>query len=159
MGIPCFEDKLVQAGLVQILDSVFERDFLEDSYGFRPGRSCHDALRGLSETVETKPINHIVDADIKGFFDNVNQEWLMKFLAHWIGDKIIQRMVKRFLKARVWEDRSITVSDDGTPQSAVISPILANIYLHYALDLWFDKIYRKSCIGYAQLIGESSMKC
>jgi RNA-directed DNA polymerase len=152
LGIPCFEDKLVQAGLVQILDSVFEQDFIEDSYGFRPGRSCHDALRGLSETVETKPINHIVEADIKGFFDNVNQEWLMKFLAHRIGDKRILRMVKRFLKAGVWEDGSITVSDDGTPQGGVISPILANIYLHYALDLWFEKIYRKSCIGYARLI-------
>jgi RNA-directed DNA polymerase len=152
LGIPCFEDKLVQAGLVQILDSVFEQDFIEDSYGFRPGRSCHDALRGLRATVETKPINHIVEADIKGFFDNVNQEWLMKFLAHRIGDKRIQRMVKRFLKAGVWEDGSITVSDDGTPQGGVISPILANIYLHYALDLWFEKIYRKSCIGYARLI-------
>jgi len=152
LGIPCFEDKLVQAGLVRILESVFEQDFIEDSYGFRPARSCHDALRGLSATVETKPINHIVEADIKGFFDNVNQEWLMKFLAHRIGDKRIQRMVKRFLKAGVWEDGSVTVSDDGTPQGGVISPILANIYLHYALDLWFEKIYRKSCIGFARLI-------
>ena len=96
LGIPCFEDKLVQAGLVRILEAVYEQDFIEDSYGFRPGRSCHDALRALSETVESKPINHIVEADIKGFFDNVNQEWLMKFLAHRIEDKRIQRMVKRF---------------------------------------------------------------
>ena len=85
LGIPCFEDKLVQAGLVQILNAVYEQDFIDDSYGFRPKRSCHDALRALSMTVETKPINHIVEADIKGFFDNVNQEWLMKFLAHRIG--------------------------------------------------------------------------
>ncbi|MFW2367412.1 MAG: reverse transcriptase domain-containing protein, partial [Desulforhopalus sp.] len=94
LGISCFEDKLVQAGLVRILESVYEQDFIEDSYGFRPARSCHDALRGLSVTVENKPINHIVEADIKGFFDNVNQEWLLKFLAHRIGDKRIQRMVK-----------------------------------------------------------------
>jgi len=152
LGIPCFEDKLVQAGLVRILESVYEQDFIEDSYGFRPVRSCHDALRGLSVTVENKPISHIVEADIKGFFDNVNQEWLLKFLAHRIGDKRIQRMVKRILKAGVSEDGSVTISDDGTPQGGVISPLLANIYLHYALDLWFERIYRKSCTGYARLI-------
>jgi len=152
LGIPCFEDKLVQAGLVQILESVYEQDFIEDSYGFRPSRSCHNALKALSETVENNPINHIVEADIKGFFDNVNQEWLMKFLAHRVEDKRIQRMVKRFLKAGVWEDGSVTVSDDGTPQGGVVSPLLANIYLHYALDLWFERIYRKSCTGFARLI-------
>jgi len=152
LGIPCFEDKLVQAGLVRILESVYEQDFIADSYGFRPSRSCHNALKSLSETVENNPINHIVEADIKGFFDNVNQEWLIKFLAHRIGDKRIQRMVKRFLKAGVSEDGSVTVSDEGTPQGGVISPLLANIYLHYALDLWFEKVYRKSCSGYARLI-------
>jgi len=152
LGIPCFEDKLVQAGLVRILESIYEQDFIADSYGFRPARSCHDALRNLSLTVEHKPINHIVEADIKGFFDNVNQEWLLKFLAHRICDKRIQRMVKRILKAGVEEDGSVTISDDGTPQGGVISPLLANIYLHYALDLWFERIYRKSCTGYARLI-------
>jgi len=152
LGIPCFEDKLVQAGLVRILESVYEQDFIEDSYGFRPARSCHNALKVLSETVENRPINHIVEADIKGFFDNVNQEWLMKFLAHRIEDKRIQRMVKRFLKAGVAEDGSVTVSDEGTPQGGVISPLLANIYLHYALDLWFEKVHSKSCTGYARLI-------
>jgi len=152
LGIPCFEDKLVQAGLVRIMEQVYEQDFKNDSYGFRPKRSCHDALKALSETVENKPINHIVEADIKGFFDKVNQEWLMKFLAHRIEDKRIQRMVKRFLKAGVVEDGSVTVSDEGTPQGGVISPLLANIYLHYALDLWFEKVYRKSCTGYARLI-------
>ena len=152
LGIPCFEDKLVQAGLVRILEAVFEQDFIDDSYGFRPGRSCHGALRALSCTVEGKPINHIVEADIKGFFDNVNQEWLMKFLEHRISDKRILRMVKRFLKAGVYEDGTITVSDEGTPQGGVISPLLANIYLHYALDLWFEKVVRKSCTGVARLI-------
>jgi group II intron reverse transcriptase/maturase len=151
LGIPCFEDKLVQAGLVRILEAVYEQDFIEDSYGFRPGRSCHKALRALSETVEGQPVNHVAEADIKGFFDNVKQEWLMKFLAHRIGDKRIQRMVKRFLKAGVAEDGSITVSDEGTPQGGVISPLLANIYLHYALDLWFEKVFRKKCSGYARM--------
>jgi RNA-directed DNA polymerase len=152
LGIPCFEDKLVQAGLVRILQAVYEQDFIEDSYGSRPGRSCHQALRALSVTVEEKRVNHIVEADIKGFFDNVSQEWLMKFLAHRISDKRILRMVKRFLKAGVYADGSVTVSEDGTPQGGVISPLLANIYLHYTLDLWFEKIYQKSCIGYARMI-------
>lgn len=152
LGIPSFEDKLVQAGLVRILESVYEQDFIEDSYGFRPSRSCHNALRALSEAVENNPVNHIVEADIKGFFDNVDQEWLMKFLAHRVEDKRIQRMVKRFLRAGVAEDGSVTVSDEGTPQGGVISPLLANIYLHYALDLWFEKVYRKSCMGYARII-------
>ena len=152
LGIPCFEDKLVQAGLVRILEAVYEQDFIEDSYGFRPGRSCHKALMALSETVEGKPVNHIVEADIKGFFDHVNQEWLMKFLAHRIGDKRILRMVKRFLKAGMAEDGAITVSDEGTPQGGVISPLLANTYLHYALDLWFEKVYLKQCTGFARMI-------
>jgi len=152
LGIPCLEDKLVQAGLVRILEAVYEQDFIGDSHGFRPGRSCHTALRALSETVESKPVNHIDEADIKGFFDNLKQEWLMKFLEYRIGDKRILRMVKRFLKAGVAEDGTITVSDEGTPQGGVISPLLANIYLHYALDLWFEKVYRKKCTGYARLI-------
>ena len=152
LGIPCLEDKLVQAGLVRILNAVFEQDFISDSYGFRPGRSCHDALRALSDSVEGKPVNHIVEADIKGFFDNVNQEWLMRFVVHRIGDKRIQRMVKRFLKAGVYEDGTTTVSDEGTPQGGVISPLLANIYLHYALDLWFEKVIHTRCTGFARMI-------
>src|SRR3970282_68932 len=152
LGIPCFEDKLVQAGLVRILEQVYEQDFIEDSYGFRPKRNCHQALRALSESVENGPVNHIIEADIKGFFDNVKQDWLMKFLENRIGDRRILRMVKRFLKAGVSEDGSITVSDDGTPQGGVISPLLANIYLHYALDLWLEKVVRKRCTGQVRLI-------
>jgi group II intron reverse transcriptase/maturase len=152
LGIPCFEDKLVQAGMVRILNAVYEQDFIEDSYGFRPARNCHKALIALSDTVENKRVNHIVESDIRGFFDNVNQEWLMKFLEHRIADKRMLRMVKRFLKAGVSEDGSITIPDAGTPQGGVISPLLANIYLHYALDLWFEKVYSKSCSGYARLI-------
>lgn len=152
LGIPCFEDKLVQAGLVRILEAVYEQDFIADSYGFRPGRNCHKALIALSDTVEDNPVNYIVEADIKGFFDNVSQDWLLKFLMHRIEDKRIQRMVKRFLKSGVAEDGSVTVYDEGTPQGGVISPLLANIYLHYVLDLWFEKVYRKSCTGFTRLI-------
>lgn len=152
LGIPCLEDKLVQAGMVRILERIYEEDFIEDSYGFRPKRSCHDALRALSQEVEEQPINHIVEADIKGFFDNVDQEWLMKFLEYRIGDKRMLRMVKRFLKAGISEDGAVRASEEGTPQGGVISPTLANVYLHYVLDLWFERVYRASCDGRARLI-------
>ncbi|GAB6097756.1 hypothetical protein JCM14469_40100 [Desulfatiferula olefinivorans] len=128
----------------RIMECVYKQDLIEDSYGFRPFRSCHDALRALSDTVENHPVNLVVEADIKGFFDHVNQEWQLKFLSHRIKGKRIHRMVKRFLWAGVYEDGIVTVSDEGTPQGGVISPLLANIYLHYALDLWFEKKYCKT---------------
>jgi len=152
LGIPALEDKLVQAGLTRILNAIYEADFIDDSYGFRPGRSCHDALRALSVEVEGQRIHHIVDADIKGFFDNVEHEWMMKFLEHRIADKRVLRYVKRFLKAGVMEDGAFEASDQGTPQGGVISPILANIYLHYSLDIWFARVFQKSCLGQSRLI-------
>lgn len=152
LGIPTLEDKLVQAGLVRILEQIYEEDFIDNSYGFRPGRSCHDALRALSRTVEDSSIHWIVEADIKGFFDNVSHEWMMKFLGHRIGDKRVLRMVKRFLKAGIVEEGKLLTSGEGTPQGGVISPLLANIYLHYVLDLWFERRFRRSCSGVARLI-------
>ena len=152
LGIPAIEDKLVQAGLTRILTVIYEQDFIEDSYGFRPGRSCHDALRALSKEVERRQINHIVDADIKGFFDNVDHEWMIKFLEHRIADKRVLRYVKRFLKAGIMEDGIVSGSDKGTPQGGLVSPILANIYLHYSLDLWFTRVFQKSCHGQSRLI-------
>lgn len=150
--VPCLEDKLVQAGLARILRAIYEQDFIEDSYGSRPGRSSHDALRALSREVEGGPINHIVEADIKGFFDHVKQDWLVTFLGHRIKDTRMVRMIQRFLKAGIWEDGEIRASEEGTPQGGVISPMLANIYLHYVLDLWFEKVYRRQCQGRARLI-------
>ena len=152
LGIPALEDKLVQAGLGKILQAIYEQDFIDDSYGFRPGRSCHDALRALSQTVENQPVNYIVEADIRGFFDNVDQDQLMAFLAHRIADKRILRYIKRFLKAGIQEDGVFRASDRGTPQGGVISPLLANIYLHYSLDLWFTRRFAKTCTGSARLI-------
>ena len=142
----------MQAGLVRILEAVYEQDFIGDSYGFRPGRSCHDALRALSATVENGPVSFIVEADIKGFFDTVEHSWILRFLEHRIGDKRIWRMVWRFLRAGVVEDGSLHLSDEGTPQGGVISPLLANLYLHYVLDIWFLKVVRKRCTDYAKLI-------
>jgi len=152
LGIPALEDKLVQAGLTRILTAIYEADFIDDSYGFRPNRGCHDALRALNQAVERNPVNHIVEADIKGFFDNVEHEWMMKFLGHRIADKRVLRYIVRLLKAGVMSEGAVERSDIGTPQGGVISPILANIYLHYSLDLWFSKVFQKTCIGYARLI-------
>jgi len=152
LGIPTLEDKLVQAGLTRILMAIYEADFIEDSYGFRPNRGCHDALRALSHAVEQNAVNHIVDADIKGFFDNVEHGWMMKFLEHRIADKRVLRYIARFLKAGIMSDGVVEDSDMGTPQGGVVSPVLANIYLHYSLDLWFERVFSKSCTGYARLI-------
>lgn len=152
LGVPALEDKLVQAGLVKILQAIYEKDFIEDSYGFRPHRSCHDALRALSQTVENAPINFIVEADIKGFFDNVDQEHLMAFLGHRIADPRIMRLIRRFLKAGIQEEGTFRASESGVPQGGTISPLLANITLHYVLDLWFTRRFIKTCTGTARLI-------
>lgn len=152
LGIPALEDKLVQAGLVRILEAVYEADFIDDSYGFRPGRGCHDALRVLSLEVERGKVHYIVEADIKGFFDNVLHDWMMEFLGHRIADKRVLRYVKRFLIAGVFEDGEVFATDEGTPQGGNISPVLANIYLHYCLDLWFTRAFTRTCEGRARLI-------
>ncbi|MFV9616357.1 MAG: group II intron reverse transcriptase/maturase [Gammaproteobacteria bacterium] len=152
LGVPALEDKLVQAGLVKILQMIYEQDFIDDSYGFRPKRSCHDALRALSQTVESRPVHYMVEADIKGFFDNVDQEQLITFLQHRIADKRMLRYIMRFLKAGIHEDGQHKASERGTPQGGVISPLLANIYLHYTLDLWFEKRIKQNSQGYVRLI-------
>jgi RNA-directed DNA polymerase len=151
LGVTCLEDKLVQSGLVRILEAVYEQDFIDDSYGFRPNRSCHQALRTLNTTIEKGTVNVIAEADIKGFYDNMDQNWIMEFLGHRIGDKLVLRMVKRFLKAGIVEDGKWLASDQGAPQGGSISPIISNIYLHYVLDLWFEKVFRKGCEGFARM--------
>ncbi|QTL97796.1 group II intron reverse transcriptase/maturase [Iocasia frigidifontis] len=143
LGIPAYEDKLVQLGLKKILEPIYEAIFLDISYGFRPGLSCHDALKKLNIVIEKQKISYVVDADIKGFFDNVNHEWLMKFIGVNIADPNIKRLIVRFLKAGIIEDGELTATEQGTPQGAIISPLLANIYLHYVLDLWFMGIIGK----------------
>ncbi len=152
LGIPTLEDKLVQASLVKILQAIYEQDFLDDSYGFRPLLGCHDALRALSQTVEDQPVHYMVEVDIKGFFDTVDQEQLMQLISHRIVDKRILRLVHRFLKAGIQEDGQHKASETGTPQGGVISPLLANIYLHYTLDVWFEQCIKQKCQGYARLI-------
>lgn len=140
LGIPSYEDKLVQGAMAYVLNEIYETKFLDISYGFRPNRSAHMATREINQTIMTKQVNYIIDADIKGFFDNVNHEWLMKFLAHDIGDNNFLRYIVRFLKSGIMEDMKYVESDKGTPQGGVISPVLANVYLHYVLDLWFNSV-------------------
>ena len=147
LGIPAYEDRLVQGVMADILNEIYENIFLDCSYGFRSGRSCHDAVRTINQTIMTKKVNYIVDADIKGFFDNVNHEWLMKFLQDKIADKNFLRYIKRFLKSGVIENTSYYETDKGTPQGGLISPVLANVYLHYVLDIWIEKFIKPRCKG------------
>jgi RNA-directed DNA polymerase len=136
LGIAALEDKIVQRALVEVLNAVYEQDFLGFSYGFRPKRSQHQALDALSVGITRTNVNWIVDADIKSFFDTVSHEWLIKFLEHRIGDPRIIRLIGKWLKAGTLEEGELVASEEGTPQGAVISPLLANIYLHYVFDLW-----------------------
>lgn len=139
LGIPAYEDKIVQLAVSKILSAIYEQDFLNSSYGFRPGRGCHDALRKLNDIIMTKKINWVVDADISGFFDHVDHDWMMKCLKVRIKDSKLLRIIARMLKAGTMEEGEFRTTLEGTPQGGIVSPVLANIYLHYVLDLWFEK--------------------
>nr|WP_245526722.1 group II intron reverse transcriptase/maturase [Acetohalobium arabaticum] len=152
LGIPTYEDKLVQKSLTKILNAIYEEDFLECSFGFRPNRSCHDALRSLGRIINKPRVQYVVDTDIKGFFDNVNHKWMMKFLDNRIQDPNLQRLVVRFLRAGIMEEGERCKTTQGTPQGGVCSPILANLYLHHVIDLWFDRIVRKYLEGEAYMV-------
>ena len=147
LGIPAYEDKLVQGAMAEVLNEIYENIFLDCSYGFRPNRNCHDVIKYINQTIMTKKVNFIVEADIKGFFDNVDHEWLMKFLQEIIQDKNFLRYIKRFLKSGYMEEMKYYETDKGTPQGGLISPILANVYLHYVLDLWVEKYVKPRCKG------------
>lgn len=147
LGIPAYEDKLVQGAMAEVLNEVYENIFLDCSYGFRPKRNCHQVVKFINQTIMIHKVNYIVDADIKGFFDNVNHNWLIKFLEHDIADKNFIRYIKRFLKSGIIEEMKYYETDKGTPQGGLISPILANVYLHYVLDLWFEKFIKPKCKG------------
>ena len=151
LGVPAYEDKLVQGVMADILNAIYEQKFYDCSYGFRPGRSQHQAIGELDKML-FEWTNWVVDADIKSFFDTVDHEWLMKFLEHDIEDKNFLRYVKRFLKAGVMEDGRRHTSDEGVPQGGLISPVLSNVYLHYVIDMWFEEAVKKSCEGRAGMI-------
>src|SRR5437870_9979341 len=139
LAVAALEDKIVQGATAAVLNAIYEEDFLGFSYGFRPGRGAHDALDALVVALKSRKVNFILDADIQSFFDTVSQEWLIRFVEHRIGDKRIIRLVQKWLKAGVLEDGGVSVSAKGTGQGASIAPPLANIYLHYVLDLWAER--------------------
>jgi RNA-directed DNA polymerase len=147
LGIAALEDKILQRAVVAVLNAIYEQDFVGFSYGFRPRRSQHDALDALAVGICNTPVNWILDADIRSFFDSVSQKWLVRFLEHRIGDKRIIRLVRKWLKAGVLEDGEWSVSEEGTPQGAVASPLLANVYLHYVFDLWAERWRRREAKG------------
>jgi group II intron reverse transcriptase/maturase len=147
LAIAALEDKIVQRATAAVLNAIYEEDFLGFSYGFRPGRSTHDALDALDVGINSTKVNWIVDADIQSFFDEISQEWLIRFLEHRIGDRRIIRLIQKWLKVGVLEDGIVTVSGRGTGQGSVISPLLANIYLHYVLDLWAERWRRREATG------------
>jgi group II intron reverse transcriptase/maturase len=147
LGIAALEDKIVQQAVVAILNQIYEVDFKGFSYGFRPGRSPHQALDALSVGISRKKVNWMLDADIRGFFDNLSHEWAVKFIEHRVADRRIIRLVQKWLKAGVSEDGQWSETSKGTPQGAVVSPLIANVYLHYCFDLWADVWRRKVAKG------------
>jgi RNA-directed DNA polymerase len=147
LGVTTLEDKLVQRATTEVLNAVYEADFLGFSYGFRPGRSQHNALDALYGGLLTRKVNWVLDADIRGFFDAINREWLMKFVEHRIADQRVGRLIRKWLNAGVLEDGVRTYSDTGTVQGGSVSPLLANIYLHYAFDLWVQQWRKKRAQG------------
>src|SRR5215217_6586083 len=147
LAIAAIEDKIVQKATVAVLNAIYEEDFLGFSYGFRPKRGQHDALDALAVGITGTKVNWILDADIRSFFEAVSQEWLVRFLTHRIGDPRIIRLIQKWLRAGVLEDGVVTISDTGTGQGSVISPLLANVYLHYVFDLWAERWRRREAKG------------
>ncbi len=147
LGIPVLEDKIVQRATVEVLNAIYEEDFLGFSYGFRPGRGQHDALDAVTVAIESRKVNWVLDADIRGYFDTISHEWLMRFIEHRIADKYVLRHIKKWLNAGVLEDGKRISVEEGTPQGGSISPLLANIYLHYVFDLWAHQWRQRHATG------------
>ena len=139
LGISNLEDKIVEEATKRTLEPIYEAVFEDSSYGYRRGRSQHECLDALGRTIQQKKVNHVVEADIKSFFDRVNHEWMVKFLRHRIGDERVIRLIIRMLKSGIMEEGLTRATEEGTPQGSIVSPLLSNIYLHYVLDLWFSR--------------------
>jgi len=147
IGVPTIEDKIVQAAVARILSVIYEEDFLPGSYGFRPGRSAHDALAALDQAIFRGRVSWVLDADISAFFDELDKGVLRRFLEHRVKDRSLLRLIAKWLHAGVLEDGVVYHPETGTPQGGVVSPLLANVYLHYALDLWAEKVMRRQLRG------------
>lgn len=146
------EDEIVQKGIALILEAIYEADFMDCSYGFRPGRNCHQAVDEVDKTIMRNLINHILDADIKGFFDNVSHSWMLEFFRVRIVDSSFLLLIRRFLKAGYMDSDLLVVTERGTPQGGNLSPILSNVFLHYVLDLWFEKRLKRQARGACFLV-------
>jgi RNA-directed DNA polymerase len=152
LGIPALEDKLVQLACARLLAAIYEQDFLESSYGYRPRRSARVAVQDLTFDLQYGSYRFIVEADIKGFFDHMDHDWLLKMLSLRIDDRAFLNLIRKWLKAGILEtDGSVINPDTGTPQGGIVSPVLANVYLHFALDLWFEKVVKPRCKGFAMM--------
>jgi len=149
LGISALEDKIVEEAAKRTLEPIFEAVFEDSSYGYRPGRNQHKCLDVLGRTIQQKKVSYVVEADIKGFFDKVNQEWMIKFLRHRIGDERVIRLIIRMLQSGILEDGRVQATEEGTPQGSILSPLLSNIYLHYVLDLWFSRQVSRQSRGEA----------
>lgn len=152
LGLPALEDKIVQKGIAEILSAIYEADFLDCSYGFRPGRGCHQALDAVDKTIARRPVNFVIDADIKAYFDSVSHAGLMKCLRVRIKDPSFLLLIERFLKAGYFEAGQVVATERGTPQGGNLSPMLSNIFLHYVLDLWFEKRLKRQIRGQCFLV-------
>jgi RNA-directed DNA polymerase len=152
LGIPTVEDRLVQKAVARILETIFEVDFLDSSYGFRPGRNPHQALRALRECIMAHKMQYVFEADIRGYFNHINHEWLMRMLKERVADPKILRLIEKWLRAGAMVNGVVTITGEGTPQGGPISPLLANVYLHYVLDRWFKYSCTKACRGEAYLV-------
>jgi RNA-directed DNA polymerase len=152
IGIPALEDKIVQGATTEVLNAIYEADFKDFSYGFRPGRNQHNALDALTVGIEKGEVSWVLDADIRSFFDTIDHDWLLRFIEHRIVDKRVLRHIKKWLLAGVLEDGKVTQAEAGTPQGGSISPLLANIYLHYAMDKWADQWRNKKAQGEVYIV-------
>lgn len=152
LGIPSVVDKVIQVGMTRILEAIYEADFLEESYGYRKGKGAHDALKEINHMIMGQKVNWIIDADIQGFFDNLDHQWMIRCLDERIADPNFKLLVRKFLKAGVLEEGQLVPTTEGTPQGGIVSPVLANIYLHYGLDLWIKLKVKKEKVGYIQLV-------
>ena len=147
LGIATLEDKILQRAVVEVLNAIYEEDFLGFSYGFRPGRSPHDALDALAVGISERKVNWILDADVSEFFSTLDQAWLRKFLEHRIADKRVLRLIDKWLAAGVIEDGKWSATTEGSPQGASVSPLLANVYLHYVFDRWVRQWRKQARTG------------
>jgi group II intron reverse transcriptase/maturase len=153
LGIPALEDKLVQLACSKILTAIYEEDFVESSYGDRPGRSAKEAVADLTFNLQIGKFGYIVEADIRGFFDNMDYKWLLKMLKQRSDDRAFLNLIRKWLKAGILETSGqVVFPESGTPQGGIISPILANVYLHYVLDIWFERVVKAHCLGDAIII-------